>query len=89
VHEWVDHSDPANSNGWAEKYALITMMPGPCDGIWALTLSGSGAEHPLAIANYLTTPEYAADLVSHVQLPPGKLPKSYQVVIRAEGAKPG
>jgi hypothetical protein len=82
---WVDHSDPVNSaNGWSEKYALITMMPGPNPGNWALTMSGSGSEHPWAIARYLTTPENGSDMVRQLRLPSGKLPKSYQVVIRAE-----
>jgi hypothetical protein len=47
-------------------------------------MSGSGSEHPWAIANYLTNPEDAKDLVRHLRLPSGKLPATYQVVIRAD-----
>jgi hypothetical protein len=85
VNEWVDHADIAGSpQSWAEKYALVTMLAGPGQGNWVMCMAGSGSEHPWAIANYFTNPEDAKELVRHLRLPSGKLPASYQVVIRAE-----
>lgn len=85
--EWVDHIDHADSDssqGWAEKYALITMLAGPGQGNWVMSMAGSGAEHPWAMAEYLTIPEHATELVKHLRLPSGRLPTSYQVVIRVD-----
>jgi len=85
VSEWVDHADPGDSSQrWAQKYALITMLPGPGQGNWVMSMAGSGSEHPWAIAEYFTNPEDAKDLVRHLRLPSGRLPASYQVVIRAD-----
>jgi hypothetical protein len=83
--EWVDQSDGGDSSqNWAEKYALITMLPGPEQGNWVMCMAGSGSEHPWAMANYFTNPEQVTNLVSHLRLPSGKLPAAYQVVIRAD-----
>ncbi|MGA3237351.1 MAG: hypothetical protein ABSG03_13695 [Bryobacteraceae bacterium] len=83
--EWVDHADPpGSSTGWAQKYALITMFAGPGQGNWVMCMAGSGAEHPWAMADYLTMPEHATELVRHLRLPSGRLPTSYQVVIRVD-----
>jgi hypothetical protein len=83
--EWVDHLDPEDSSqSWAEKYALITMLAGPGQGNWVMSMAGSGSEHPWAMADYLTIPEHATELVRHLRLPSGKLPASYQVVIRVD-----
>jgi len=83
---WVDNLDvPENSSqSWAEKYALITMFAGPGQGNWVVSMAGSGSEHPWAMADYLTIPEHATELVRHLRLPSGKLPASYQVVIRVD-----
>jgi len=83
--EWVDNVDPSDSSqGWTEKYALITMLAGPGQGNWVMSMAGSGSEHPWAMADYLTIPEHATELVRHLRLPSGKLPASYQVVIRVD-----
>jgi hypothetical protein len=83
--EWVDNLDaPDSSQSWAEKYALITMLAGPGQGNWVMSMAGSGSEHPWAMADYLTIPEHATELVRHLRLPSGKLPASYQVVIRVD-----
>jgi hypothetical protein len=83
--EWVDHTDPGNaSQGWSQKYALVTMIEGAGEGNWAMIMAGSGAEHPRALADYFTNPGYASELVRHLRLPSGKLPSTYQVVIRAD-----
>jgi hypothetical protein len=85
LSEWVDHPDPAGSSqSWTEKYALITMLPGPEPGKWVLSMAGSGSEHPWAMADYLTDPEHASDFLKRVRLTSGKLPTAYQVVIRAD-----
>jgi hypothetical protein len=86
--EWVDHADPGNASkswaGWAQKYALVTMIEGPGQGNWAMIMAGSGAEHPWALADYFTNPGYASELVKHLRLSSGKFPHTYQVVIRAD-----
>jgi hypothetical protein len=83
--EWVDNVDPSDSSqGWTEKYALITMLAGPGQGNWVMSMAGSGSEHPWAMADYLTIPEHATELVRNLRLPSGKLPASYQVVIRVD-----
>lgn len=83
--EWVDHPDPADSSrNWTEKYALITMLPGPGQGNWVMSMAGSGSEHPWAMADYFTSREHAKDFVRHLRLPSGRLPAAYQVVIRAD-----
>jgi hypothetical protein len=80
---WQDEAGDATQN-WVQKYALITMMPGPEPGNWIMSMSGSGSEHPWAMANYLTDPAQARDFIRHLRLPSGKLPTAWQVVIRAE-----
>jgi hypothetical protein len=81
--EWRDDGG-GNSENWKQKYALITILPGPGTKNWVMSMSGSGSEHPWAMADYLTDPENAGDLVRHLRLPSGKLPLAYQVVIRAK-----
>jgi hypothetical protein len=83
LSEWRDDGGGGSEN-WKEKYALITMLPGPGGKNWVMSMSGSGSEHPWAMADYFTDPENARDLVRHLRLPSGKLPSAYQVVIRAE-----
>jgi hypothetical protein len=80
--EWQD--DGGLSQNWKQKYALVTMLPGPGKDNWVMSMSGSGSEHLWAMANYFTDPATARDLVRHLRLPSGKLPSAYQVVIRAE-----
>jgi hypothetical protein len=85
LSEWVDHADAGDSShNWAEKYALITMLPGPGSGNWVMSMAGSGSEHPWAMADYFTNAEHAKVLVHHLRLPSGKLPAAYQVVIKAD-----
>ena len=58
-----DHTDP---EGWSEKYSVITMMPNPAGPHTILALTGSGSEHPAALAYYLTNPDTARE---HVPAP--------------------
>lgn len=82
---WEDHAHPSDpSKNWTEKYALVTMMPGPQPGRWILSMAGSGSEHPWAMARFLTSPESARDLVARLREPSGRVPSSSQVVIRAD-----
>jgi hypothetical protein len=80
---WAD-DEGDGAQKWKQKYALVTMMRGPGEANWVMSMSGSGSEHPWAMADYFTNPEHARDLVKHLSLPSGKLPPVYQVVIRAE-----
>jgi hypothetical protein len=83
LNEWVDDAGDGSQN-WARKYALITMLAGPGNANWVMSMSGSGSEHPWAMADYLTSPEHVRELVRHLRLSSGKLPSTWQVVIRAE-----
>jgi hypothetical protein len=82
LSEW--HDDGGPTQGWKQKYALVTMIPGPGKANWVMSMSGSGSEHLWAMADYFTDPGNARDLVRHLRLPSGKLPSAYQVVIRAD-----
>jgi hypothetical protein len=83
LEEWVDRG-ARSPQTWAEKYALISMFPGPGAGNWVMSLAGSGSEHPWAMADYLTNPQNARDFIRRLRLPSGQLPAAYQVVVRAE-----
>jgi hypothetical protein len=50
--EWLDHNPSDSSQNWTEKYALITMLPGPGTGNWVMSIAGSGSEHPWAVSDY-------------------------------------
>jgi hypothetical protein len=82
--EYVLKPDSPESPNWVDKYAVITMVPGPDPAKRVLILAATGSELPWAVASYLTTPASAKDLVDHVRLPSGRLPDFYQVVIRAQ-----
>jgi hypothetical protein len=81
--EYVEKVDPKDPSNWNEKYAVISFGPGPERGKWVICLAASGAEHPWAVATYLTDPNHANELVEHLRLPSGKLPAAFQVIIRA------
>jgi hypothetical protein len=83
LNVWAD-DEGDGAQKWKQKYALVTMMRGPGEANWVMSMSGSGSEHPWAMADYFTNPEHARDLVKHLSLASGKLPPVYQVVIRAE-----
>jgi hypothetical protein len=73
----------AETHGAGEKYALISVMPGPQAGRHMMILSGAGAELMWALAEAVTNAERVKELVSRVALPSGELPPAYQVVISA------
>ena len=83
--EWIDKGTAWDrSNNWTEKYGLITMIRGPHPGRWILSLGGAGSEHPLAMAQFLTSAESARRLVPKLRGPSGEMPGAWQVVVRAD-----
>jgi hypothetical protein len=80
---YVEKYDPADPKGWAEKYSVISLLPGPQPGRRILSFAASGSEQSWAIASYLTDPGHAKQMVNHLRLPSGKMPESYQLVIKA------
>jgi len=65
-----------------EDHALVTRLPG-LHGHGDITiLAASSTEGTWAATEYVTRPQHAKDLVSRLRLASGKLPESYQVVIR-------
>jgi hypothetical protein len=82
--EYTVSTEPLGSPNWVEKYAVITVVPGPDPSKRVLILTATGSEIPWAAASYLTTPASAKNLVDHLRLPSGRLPDFYQVLVRAE-----
>jgi hypothetical protein len=80
---YVEEADASSPSNWSEKYAVISLVPGVVPGKHVLIMATSGSEHPWAVGVYMTSPAAAKELVEHLRLPSGKLPASYQVVIRA------
>ena len=81
--EYVEKFDPKDPSNWSEKYAVVSFQPGAERGKFIMCLAASGAEHPWAVATYLTSPVSASELVRRLRLPSGKMPDAYQVIIRA------
>lgn len=73
----------AETHGIGEKYALITRVPGPQAGRHVLLLSGAGAELMWALAECVSNPDHAAELLSHVRMASGEPADSFQIVIQA------
>ena len=67
-----------------EDYALIYHLPGLYDHGEIMMLGSASTEGIWAAAEYVTRPAYARDLVDRLKLPSGRLPRSYQVMIRVE-----
>lgn len=79
--EYVPKAASSGSPNWVDRYAVISMVPGPDPPKRVLILAATGAEYPWAVASYLTIPAFAKNLVDHLRLPSGKLPDFYQVVV--------
>ena len=74
----------ADKSAILEGYALITRLPG-LHGRGEMTmLAASSTEGTWAAVEYVTQAPYAQDLVGRLRTPSGDLPRSYQVVIKAE-----
>lgn len=67
-----------------EDYALVTRLPGLQGLGQIIVLGSSSTEGTWAVADYVTAPSHAAELVRRVKLPSGKLPDAFQVLIRAK-----
>ncbi len=73
----------AETHGSGEKYALITVQPGPQPGHRMMILAGAGAELMWALAEAVTSPARVQEIISHLILPSGECPPAFQVVISA------
>ena len=73
----------AATHGAGEKYALITVMPGPQPSRHMMILGGAGAELMWALAESVTNPTRVKEIMSHVLLPSGECPAAFQVLISA------
>jgi len=82
--EYRDQSDSTNPDRWAQKYSVITMMPGLAGNKRILTLTASGSEQPAALAYYMTNPDTARDLVRRTRSANATSSDYFQVLVRAE-----
>jgi hypothetical protein len=65
----------ATTHGAGQKYALITLLPGPQPGRRMMILSGAGAELMWALAESVTDPVRVREIMSHVMTPRGRRPR--------------
>jgi hypothetical protein len=72
----------ATTHGSGEKYALISVSPGPQTGRHMMILGGSGSELSWALAECVTNPAHVKEIVSHLRLASGECPPAFQVVIQ-------
>jgi hypothetical protein len=73
----------AATHGSGEKYALISVLPGPQPGRHMMILSGAGAELMWALAESVANPARVKEIMSHVLRPSGECPEAFQVLIQA------
>jgi hypothetical protein len=66
-----------------EGHALISRLPGLHNTGEMMILAGSSTECTRAAVEYVTRPEYAADLVRFLKSRPGGIPPWFQAVVRA------
>jgi len=66
------------------SYGLISRLPGLHGKGEILVLGGDGTTGTLAAAQYISTENYLAELLSRVRLPSGKLPPYFQAVVSAK-----
>jgi hypothetical protein len=78
---YTDHFIPgADFDG--ESYALISRTPGLSGNGEVLLLGGNGTPDTLGAAQWVTQPNRARQLCSHLRLPSGQLPRYFQVLVR-------
>jgi hypothetical protein len=82
--DYVDQHDLEAPNHWAQKHALISMLPGAAPGMRTLALTGAGSDQLRALAEYVTSPSHVEELVRHLRHADGSFPPYYQVVIKAQ-----
>jgi hypothetical protein len=73
----------ATSHGSGEKHALITRLRAPQPGRYLLLLTSAAAELMWALAESVTNPGHAAEVLSHLRTPSGEYAEEFQIVIRA------
>jgi hypothetical protein len=76
--------DPAASGGLVREYGLILMTRGAEKGQHILYIESAESDLFWPLGLYLTQPDHVRELASHLRLPSGKLPESYEVVVKAE-----
>ncbi|MCX6625131.1 MAG: hypothetical protein NTY38_29540 [Acidobacteria bacterium] len=64
------------------SHALISSTPGLSGQGRLLILAGNASADTTAAAQWLTQPERARQLAAHLRLPSGKLPRSFQIVLK-------
>jgi hypothetical protein len=67
-----------------EDHAVVIRLPGLHVQGQVTVLAGRSTEATLAAVEYVTQPQYARELVHNVRLASGELPRSYQVLVRAQ-----
>jgi hypothetical protein len=78
---YTDHFVPgADFDG--ESYALISRTPGLSGNGEVLLLGGNGTPDTLGAAQWVTQPNRARQLCSHLRLPSGQLPRYFQVMLK-------
>ena len=78
------YNDTSKTGGPAQEYAVIRLTPGPEKGQHILNLISSRSELFWPLALCVTDPPDAKELVDHLRLPSGKLPDSYEVLIKID-----
>lgn len=73
----------ASTHGSGEKYAIITVLPGPQSSRHILILDGVGSELLSALAFAVTDPTCVKEIMSHLQRPSGHYPEAFQILIQA------
>jgi hypothetical protein len=73
---------PHNPQGAAESYALISHVPGLNGNGEILYFSGNQTPAVMGAVQAFTDPVSARNLVSKLDIPGGKLPRYYQVVLK-------
>jgi hypothetical protein len=66
-----------------ETYALISRTAGPSGAGDLLIIAGNASADTMAAAEWLTEPWHAAELVRLLRDPSGKIPRHFQVVLKA------
>jgi len=74
----------SHTGQYREQYGLISMLPGFDENTRVLILGGGISEADWAVAQYVTLPDHAAELVRHLRTKSGELPKMFQVVVKIE-----
>ena len=65
-----------------ETHALISRTPGVSGTGEMLTIAGNASPDTLAAAEWLTQPWRAKELVQHLRMPNGRIPRHFQVVVK-------